>query len=118
MPFTTDEDGADRWVFSQPDDCDHLGRVNHEGHGCGVVTACPPSDVVDLIVSWADGDGTPNVQPGDLIVWHGDFSLVLTIEPHPSGTGVMVLTDGGMPWPTYCRGDDLVAVRRYVTEED
>lgn len=34
MPFLTDDEGTDQWVFSQPDDLDHLGRANHEGHGC------------------------------------------------------------------------------------
>jgi len=34
MPFTTDDEGVEHWIFSQPDDCDHLGRTHHEGHGC------------------------------------------------------------------------------------
>jgi hypothetical protein len=78
--------------------------------------SCPPSTVHDAITTWTSGDGSLNVQPGDLIVWVSDFRLVLTIEPHPSETGVMVLLDD-MPWPTFCRGDGLVAVRRYDTGE-
>jgi len=79
--------------------------------------ACPPSAVHDMITTWTDSAGTLLVFPGDLIVWVSEFRLVLTIEPHPSETGVMVLLDGGMPWPTFCRGDGIVAVRRYDTRE-
>lgn len=78
--------------------------------------SCPPSAEHDMITTWTNGDGSLNIQPGDLIVWVSDFRIVLTIEPHPSETGVMVLLDG-MPWPTFCRGDGLVAVRRYDTDE-
>ena len=79
--------------------------------------SCPPSAVHDMTTTWTNGDGSLNVQPGDLIVWVSDFRFVLTIEPHPSETGVMVLLDD-MPWPTFCRGDGLVAVRRYDTDEE
>jgi hypothetical protein len=76
---------------------------------------CPPSAVHDMITTWTNGDGSLNIQPGDLIVWVSDFRLVLTIEPHASETGVMVLLDESL-WPTFCRGDGLVAVRRYDVE--
>ena len=80
------------------------------------VKECPPSAVAETITCWTSAAGELLVFPGDLILWGSDFRLVLTIEPHGNGSadGVMVLLDGGMPWPTYCRGDGLVAVRRYV----
>lgn len=84
----------------------------------GTPVTCPPSAVHDMITTWTNGDGSINVQPGDLIVWAGDFRLVLTIEPHRVVAGVMVLLDGGMPWPTFCRGDGVIAIRRYDTGED
>ena len=79
------------------------------------VPDCPPSAVVDMITCWTSAAGELLVFPGDLILWGSDFRLVLTIEPHGSGDGVMVLLDG-MPWPAL-RGalaDGRVAVRRYV----
>ena len=77
------------------------------------VKDCLPSAVAEKITHWTSAAGELLVFPGDLILWVNDLRLVLAIEPHHDG-GVMVLLDGGMPWPTYCRGDGLVAVRRYV----
>jgi len=44
-PFVTDDEGIEHWVFSQPDDCDHLGRANHASHGCEYDD--PPEDDPD-----------------------------------------------------------------------
>ena len=93
-----------------------MGFEMSEATTIGTPRACPPSAVHDMIVTWTSSDGSLNIHPGDLILWVSDFRVVLTIEPHASETGVMVLTDG-MPWPTFCLGDGIVAVRRYDVSE-
>jgi hypothetical protein len=35
MPFITDDEGVEHWQFSQPDDCDHLGRRSWHCEDCG-----------------------------------------------------------------------------------
>jgi hypothetical protein len=69
---------------------------------------CPPSAVHDQILPWSD------VRDGDLIVWDGEFRLVVGISPMDSGNDAMVFDaehpGGIIPCGTYA------AVRRYDTE--
>ena len=41
MPFVTDDEGTEHWQFTQPDDCDRLGRMHHNTTRVGTVRACP-----------------------------------------------------------------------------
>lgn len=76
-------------------------------HPAPAGTICPPSDVVNLIIPWAD------VAAGDLVLFDGEFCLVthkadcagrplFWLEGSDAGNG------GVLPAGTYA------AVRRYV----
>lgn len=74
---------------------------------------CPPSDVADMIVPW------PDVQPGEAVLWDGEFRCVERIYPMDYGNPAFVLDgdthNGTIPVGTYA------TVRRYTegsTDED
>lgn len=67
---------------------------------------CPPSDVADMIVPW------PEVQPGEVVLWDGEFRRVERIYPMDYGNPAFVLDgdthNGTIPVGTHA------AVRRYT----
>lgn len=68
--------------------------------------APPRCEVADQIVPW------PDVQPGDVVLWDGEFRYVEHIEPMDSGNPAFVL-DGDTHNGTIPVGTNA-AVRRYV----
>lgn len=67
---------------------------------------CPPSAVVDQIVPWLA------VQPGEVVLWDGEFRHVEHINPMDYGNPAFVL-DGDTHNGTIPVGD-YAAVRRYT----
>lgn len=74
--------------------------------GTTTTRTCPPSAVADMIVAW------PDVQPGDVVLWDGEFRSVEHINPMDYGNPAFVLDgdehNGTIPVGTY------TAVRRYT----
>lgn len=87
------------------------------------VPECPPSAVVDLIVAWANGDGSFNVAAGDLVVHDGRFEVIAELDPYEGPFGysaTWVRFEGNVnQWGKLTthevQRDGLVAVRRYTT---
>jgi len=77
------------------------------------VKDCPPSATADKIVTWAEPDGSLNVEPGDLVlVQHMERVEAIAYDP-PADECVTVWFTGH-PAPICMGARELVAVRRYV----
>jgi hypothetical protein len=71
--------------------------------------ACPPSSVVDLIVTW------PDVQEGDLVLWDGELRLLTRLIDYDGDP--LMWFDGSKFGPGVLPCGTYAAVKRYQTGE-
>jgi hypothetical protein len=86
------------------------------------VKDCPPSGMRDEITRWADGDGSLNVAPGELVVHchTGHVAFIAEVFLTDAGRTVWVRYEGDLSGygglSTYVLdADSWVAVKRYTT---
>jgi hypothetical protein len=79
--------------------------------------SCPPSAVHDMITTWTDSDGNLLVFPGDLVAVGRTLECVEAIAYDPPDDEAVRVTLEG--WDVvHCESPgNLVAVRRYDTDE-
>jgi hypothetical protein len=95
-------------------DADNYDHCEDTGNSHEPASVCR---VVDQILHWVDKDGQLNIAEGDLVLYNYKLELVEQIH-YTLSTHIRVRVEfAGRNTAVFADPHDLVAVRRYITEE-